>query len=55
MTLSEKIAGPQFAQAIQLGIEYDPKPPFDVGSPDKANPTIREALHSRMLALFEKP
>jgi putative intracellular protease/amidase len=25
-----------FAQAIQLGIEYDPQPPFDAGSPDKA-------------------
>ncbi len=28
--------GDATAQAIQLGIEYDPEPPFDVGSPDKA-------------------
>lgn len=29
-------AGPEVAQAVQLGIEYDPQPPFDSGSPDKA-------------------
>jgi transcriptional regulator GlxA family with amidase domain len=28
--------GPEMAQAVQLGIEYDPQPPFDAGSPDKA-------------------
>jgi len=31
-----EIAGPEVAQAIQLGIEYDPSPPFDAGHPDKA-------------------
>jgi len=31
-----EIAGPDVAQAIQLGIEYDPCPPFDAGRPDKA-------------------
>jgi transcriptional regulator GlxA family with amidase domain len=36
LTLAEKIAGAQVAQAIQLGIEYDPQPPFDSGSPQKA-------------------
>jgi putative intracellular protease/amidase len=30
------IAGDQVAQAIQLGIEYDPQPPYDAGSPEKA-------------------
>ena len=28
--------GAEAAQAVQLGIEYDPQPPFDAGSPDKA-------------------
>ena len=28
--------GPELAQAVQLGIEYDPQPPFDAGSPAKA-------------------
>ena len=36
LTLAAKIAGDTVAQAIQLGIEYDPQPPFDAGSPDKA-------------------
>jgi transcriptional regulator GlxA family with amidase domain len=29
-------AGPEVAQAVQLGIEYDPSPPFDAGAPHKA-------------------
>jgi putative intracellular protease/amidase len=36
LTLADRLAGPQVAQAIQLGIEYDPQPPFDAGSPEKA-------------------
>jgi putative intracellular protease/amidase len=36
LTLAARIAGPEVAQAIQLGIEYDPQPPFDVGSLAKA-------------------
>jgi putative intracellular protease/amidase len=36
LRLAAKIAGDQVAQAIQLGIEYDPQPPFDAGSPQKA-------------------
>lgn len=54
LTLAAKIAGPVVAQALQLGIEYDPCPPFDAGSPDKAPPEIREALRARLLAKFEK-
>lgn len=37
-------AGPEVAQAVQLGIEYDPDPPFDSGSPEKAPPEIVEAV-----------
>ena len=36
LTLAARMAGDTVAQAIQLGIEYDPDPPFDTGSPDKA-------------------
>jgi cyclohexyl-isocyanide hydratase len=32
-----ELVGPEVAQAIQLGIEYDPSPPFDAGHPDKAS------------------
>jgi transcriptional regulator GlxA family with amidase domain len=36
--------GPEVAQAIQLGIEYDPQPPFDAGSPQKAPEEIVELV-----------
>jgi transcriptional regulator GlxA family with amidase domain len=54
LILAEKIAGVQFAQALQLGIEYDPCPPFDVGSPEKALPDILRGLKARMVAKFER-
>jgi len=36
LALVAQIAGEQVARAIQLGIEYDPQPPFDAGAPHKA-------------------
>jgi transcriptional regulator GlxA family with amidase domain len=36
--------GPEVAQAVQLGIEYDPQPPFDAGSPAKAPEPIVELV-----------
>ena len=42
LRLAAEIAGEQVAQAIQLGIEYDPEPPFDAGSPEKAPPELVE-------------
>ncbi|MBY0278855.1 DJ-1/PfpI family protein [Candidatus Binatia bacterium] len=38
LTLVARIAGDEAAKAIQLGIEYDPQPPFDSGSVTKASP-----------------
>ena len=37
-------AGEDLARAIQLGIEYDPDPPFDSGSPEKADPQLVELV-----------
>lgn len=36
LSLTATIAGNEFAQRVQLGIEYDPQPPFNAGSPDTA-------------------
>ncbi|MFJ9125398.1 DJ-1/PfpI family protein [Streptomyces sp. NPDC102340] len=36
LALTGRIAGDETAQAIQLMTEYDPQPPYDAGSPDKA-------------------
>ncbi|MEA2442020.1 MAG: hypothetical protein QOH76_3444 [Thermoleophilaceae bacterium] len=46
LVLTERIAGPEVAQAIQLGIEYDPQPPFDAGSPAKAPAAIVDAVRA---------
>jgi putative intracellular protease/amidase len=46
LTLAARIGGDTVAQAIQLGIEYDPQPPFDAGSPHKAPAEIVELLRS---------
>jgi transcriptional regulator GlxA family with amidase domain len=44
LTLAGRLAGDQVAQMIQLGIEYDPDPPFDSGSPGKASPETIELV-----------
>jgi transcriptional regulator GlxA family with amidase domain len=44
LTLVDRIAGDFAAQAIQLGIEYDPQPPFDAGSPEKAPKEVVDFL-----------
>jgi transcriptional regulator GlxA family with amidase domain len=46
LTLASRIAGEDVAKAIQLGIEYDPAPPFDSGSPAKAAPELVEMLRA---------
>lgn len=42
--LARRDVGDEFAQSLQLGLEYDPQPPFDSGSPEKAPPEIVEAV-----------
>ncbi|MFE1177419.1 DJ-1/PfpI family protein [Streptomyces sp. NPDC058773] len=44
LTLAGRIAGDAAAQTIQLGIEYDPRPPYDAGSPDKAPAEVTAAM-----------
>jgi transcriptional regulator GlxA family with amidase domain len=46
LALAARVAGETVAQAIQLGIEYDPQPPFDAGSPQKAPAEVVELLRS---------
>jgi transcriptional regulator GlxA family with amidase domain len=44
---------PTVAQAIQLGIEYDPQPPFDSGSPASAGPEIVEVANRMMQSVVQ--
>jgi len=59
LRLAARIAGEEVAKAIQLGIEYDPQPPFDSGSPAKAPPHLVELVRSvaeqREAEAAEKP
>src|ERR687898_1948985 len=53
LSLTERVHGRELAEALQLVIEYDPQPPFDSGSIDKASPeTFRRA---RRLLLGDRP
>jgi transcriptional regulator GlxA family with amidase domain len=44
LRLTQLIHGDATAQAVQLGIEYDPDPPFDAGSPESAPQPVVEAV-----------
>jgi transcriptional regulator GlxA family with amidase domain len=51
LELLKLAVGDQFAQAVQLAIEYDPAPPFDAGSPSKAPPEVVEMLKAYLATL----
>ncbi|HKY77759.1 MAG TPA: DJ-1/PfpI family protein, partial [Acidimicrobiia bacterium] len=48
--LCAELAGPEVAKAVQLGMEYDPQPPFDSGSLTKAAPETIELTVKLMTA-----
>ena len=47
LTVVAEIAGESTARRIQLGMEYDPAPPFDSGHPDRAPNTRSELMSAR--------
>jgi transcriptional regulator GlxA family with amidase domain len=47
LELAARVAGEEVAQTIQLAIEYDPQPPFDAGSPERAPREIVSLLRAR--------
>jgi cyclohexyl-isocyanide hydratase len=47
LTVAAEIAGRATAEAIQLGIEYDPAPPFASGSPEQADPSVLAEVLAR--------
>jgi transcriptional regulator GlxA family with amidase domain len=50
LTLVGEMFGADMARAIQLAIEYDPQPPYDTGSPEKAGPELVTMVASLMAA-----
>lgn len=54
LSLIAAISGETVARTLQLGLEYDPAPPFAGGSPEKAGPAIRERYEALMGATMAK-
>ena len=47
LSVVAEIAGETAAQAIQLGAEYDPAPPFRSGHPDRASDAVKALVTDR--------
>ncbi|MFF4182595.1 DJ-1/PfpI family protein [Streptomyces sp. NPDC001691] len=47
LALIGRIVGDRYAQAVQLLVEYDPQPPYDAGSPDKAPADLVEHFRTK--------
>jgi len=54
LALVAKLRDENEAQAIQLAIEYDPRPPFDAGSPKTAPPAIVDAVRKKAAPMIER-
>ncbi len=48
LLLAARLFDDETAKAMQLMIEYDPTPPFDAGSIDKAGPEVMARLRELM-------
>ncbi len=53
LTVVGEIAGVDFAERVQLGMEYAPAPPFNSGRPENARPEIATAVRERLTATWE--
>ena len=54
LRLAAELAGDDVARAIQLGLEYDPAPPFASGHPDVADPALVAQLRARFGPLTDR-
>jgi cyclohexyl-isocyanide hydratase len=51
LSVMAEIAGVDYAQTVQLAVEYAPEPPFDCGRPERARPEIVAAALRRLDAI----
>lgn len=52
-TLLAELVGEDHAQAVQLGLEYAPAPPFQSGRPELARPEVLERVRALMAQQLE--
>lgn len=53
LVVASHLCGEETAKTIQLALEYNPAPPFDAGSPEKAEPALVEAVKALGKELFD--
>lgn len=54
LTLAAAVAGEDYARTLQLMMEYDPAPPFDAGSPEKAGPETMQRAFAVMMDAMQQ-
>ncbi|UTH73778.1 DJ-1/PfpI family protein [Chromobacterium sp. IIBBL 290-4] len=54
LAMAAEIAGDEFAQSLQLGLEYAPQPPFQCGRPELAPPAVLARVQARLDAMREQ-
>jgi cyclohexyl-isocyanide hydratase len=54
LVLLAEMAGQDFAESIQLGLEYAPAPPFNSGRPELARPEVLASIKARMAAMADE-
>jgi putative intracellular protease/amidase len=54
LVVAAELAGADFAQAVQLSLEYAPAPPFNAGRPETAPPEVLAAVQRGMAGLLPK-
>lgn len=52
LTVMAEVAGEDFAQAVELAMEYAPEPPFASGRPELARPEILATVRGRFERVF---
>ena len=53
LVMLAELAGQDYAEAVQLGLEYAPQPPFEGGRPELARPEILERVKATMTKALE--
>ncbi|GAA3938917.1 DJ-1/PfpI family protein [Actinoplanes auranticolor] len=53
LTVVGEVLGRETAEFVQLGMEYDPQPPFDAGSPEKAGAALTSLFTTVTKPVFQ--
>ena len=54
LVVAAELAGADFAQALQLNLEYAPDPPFNAGRPETAPPEVLAKVRARMAEMLPR-